>query len=322
MVPPLPATAASAFPWLDRPLVSRVRLRQLALVAALAERHSLRQAAAELAMTQPAATKLLRELESTLGAPLFLRHAWGMEPTDAGRALVHHARAMLSQLGEARDELAALAAGARVSLRVGATTGAVPGMLAPALQRMQAGRTKVKIYVLVNATEVLVDALRQSELDLAICTVSAEAMPDDLDSESLGVEPLSVVARVGHPLSRRRRIRPAALEQFPWLVNTPESPLRRDVEAMLAGAGIRLPPAPIETVSIVATLALLQQSDALTVMPRALALHYRRFHMLTELDVAIASPESRYELVTRSGRELSPAARAFVATLREAHPEA
>ena len=81
---------------------------------------------------------------------------------------------------------------------------------------------------------------------------------------------------------------------------------------MLANAGLRLPRSAVETVSIVATLALLQQSDAITIMPRALAQHYRAFGMVTELPVDVPSPASRYELVTRAGRELSPAARAFV----------
>ena len=56
----------------------------------------------------------------------------------------------------------------------------------------------------------------------------------------------------------------------------------------------------------------------MTVIPRALARHYTRFGMVSELPVKLVAPRSRYELVTRADRELSPAAAAFVSMLKEA----
>jgi DNA-binding transcriptional LysR family regulator len=301
----------------DRPLATRLKLRQLALVVALAERRSLRQAASDVAITQPAATKLLRDLESSLGLPLFTRHAWGMAPTLYGDALVRRARGLLTELADTRDELAALAAGASGSVRVGGVTGAVPGLLAPAIRRMRAERPRVKVFVLVNTTEVMTEALRQGTLDLAVCPVPVDAAADDLDIAVLADEPLRIVARRGHPLARRRALAPLSLADAAWLLQPPGSPLRRDVDTMLAAAGLHAPASVVETVSIVATLALLQESDAVTVMPQALARHYARFGMLVELPVALPAPASRYELVTRARRELSPSAQAFVAMLRE-----
>lgn len=298
-----------------RTLATRLKLRQLALVVALAQRRSLRQAASDVAITQPAATKLLRDLEDAIGLPLFTRHAWGMAPTPYGEALIRYASGVLTELGEARSELAALAAGAAGSLRVGGVTGAMPGLLAPAIRRMQKERPGVKLFVLVNTTEVLLAALRQGTLDIAVCPLPTDADLSGLDVMALGDEPLRIVARKRHPLARGKSIPPAKLAGATWVMQPPDSSLRRDAEAMLATAGLRLPATVTETVSIVATLALLQESDALTVMPQALARHYARFGMLTEVDVKLAAPSSRYELVTRARRELSPAALAFVAML-------
>ena len=64
-------------------------------------------------------------------------------------------------------------------------------------------------------------------------------------------------------------------------------------------------------------MALLQESDAVTVMPQALARHYARFGIVAELPIRVPTPTSRYELVTRARRELSPAALAFVVALKE-----
>ena len=54
---------------------------------------------------------MLAELEDALGVPLFDRAAWGMQPTPYGETMIRYARGMLTDLTEARDEIAALAAG-------------------------------------------------------------------------------------------------------------------------------------------------------------------------------------------------------------------
>jgi DNA-binding transcriptional LysR family regulator len=298
------------------PLATRLKLRQLALIVALAERHSLRRAASDVAITQPAATKLLRDLEDAVGVTLFTRHAWGMAPTPYGEALVRHARALLTGVGEASGELSALAAGATGLLRVGGVTGAVPGLLAPAIRRIQRERPGVKLFVLVNTAEVMMAALRDGTLDVAVCPLPGDANVSDFEVSALADEPLRIVARAGHALARRRSVPFTALADATWIMQTPDSPLRRDVDAMLGAAGLRPPAAIVETVSIVATIALLQESDAITVMPQALALHYARFGMVKELAVRVATPLSRYQLLTRAQRELSPAAKVFVAVLQ------
>jgi DNA-binding transcriptional LysR family regulator len=302
----------------ERPLASRIKLRQLALVVALADRRSLRQAASDIAITQPAATKLLRDLEDAVGLPLFIRHAWGMAPTAYGSTLVRHARGVLTGLHEARSELTSLAAGATGTLRAGGVTGAVPGLLVPAIRRMQAERPGVRMFVLVNTTEVMTAALREGTLDLAVCPLPSAMDVSDLAVTPLADEPLRIVARARHPLARRRTMGLRDLATLPWLLQPPGSPLRQDVDALLADAGMRAPAAIVETVSIVATLALLQASDAVTIMPRALADHYARFGMVTALTVRLRAPPSRYDLVMRASREPSPIALEFAKLLREA----
>jgi DNA-binding transcriptional LysR family regulator len=122
----------------------------------------LRQAAEHIAVTQPAATRMLKELEDALGVALFDRCAWGMQATPYGETMIRYARGVLTDLSEARDEIAALAAGAKGKLRIGSVTGAVPGLLAPALQKVRLGRPGLKVFVLVNASDVLAAALRKA----------------------------------------------------------------------------------------------------------------------------------------------------------------
>ena len=158
----------------DWHLRARLKARQLALLVAIADHRSLRRAAQEIAVTQPAATRMLADLEDALGVPLFDRFAWGMQSTPYGDTLIRYARGVLTDLSEARDEIAALASGAKGKLRVGSVTGAVPRLLAPALRAVREGRPGLKVFVLVNTSDVLVSALRQGTLDVAIGQLPAD----------------------------------------------------------------------------------------------------------------------------------------------------
>jgi DNA-binding transcriptional LysR family regulator len=287
----------------------------MALLVALDERRSLRQAAADIAVSQPAATKLLRDLEDALELPLFDRTPRGMAPTLYGEALIRYARGMLTDLAEARDELTALAAGAKGRLRIGSVTGAVPRLLIPAIEAVRRGRPGLALYLLVNSTDVQVAALRQGTLDLAIAPLPAHGEVADLDAAPLGDEPLCVVGRAAHPLRRRPRVTPAELARATWVVHPADSPLRQAIDAMFARAGLRLPGDAIETVSVVATLALLQASDAVSVLPVDLAEHYGQRRLIARLPVALPPAGTGYALITRKNRRLSPAAQAFAAAV-------
>ena len=301
----------------DWHLRSRLKARQLALLVAIAEHRSLRRAASDIAVTQPAATRMLADLEDALGVPLFDRAAWGMQPTPYGDTMVRYARGVLTDLAEARDEIAALAVGAKGRLRVGAETGAVPRLVTPALRDVREGRPGLRVFVLVNTSDVLVGALRQGTLDVAVGHLPARADAAEFDVVPLRTDPLRVVVRTGHALAGKGTVLPAALARASWILHPPDSGMRAESNAMLARAGVRPPSDLVETVSIVATLALLETSDAVSVLPQDLADHYAAQGLLATLPLRLPNGAGRMiELITRRGRQLSPAAQALVAALR------
>jgi DNA-binding transcriptional LysR family regulator len=156
-------------------------------------------------------------------------------------------------------------------LRVGSVTGAVPRLVAPALCAVREARPGLKVFVLVNSSDVLVSALRQGTLDVAIGQLPAEADASEFDVLPLRDEPLCLVARAGHPLARAKAVDAASLAGATWILHPPDSGMRADVNAILARARLKPPGDVVETVSIVATLALLQGSDAVAVLPVDLA---------------------------------------------------
>ncbi len=291
-------------------------MRQLALLVAIADHRSLRRAAQVIAVTQPAATRMLADLEDALGVSLFDRVAWGMQSTAYGDTLIRYARGVLTDLSEARDEIAALAAGARGRLRVGSVTGAVPRLVVPALCAVRETRPGLKVFVLVNSSDVLVSALRQGTLDVAIGQLPADVDASEFDVMPLRDEPLCLVARASHPLAGASAIDAASLAAATWILHPPDSGMRADVNAILARARLAPPGDVIETVSIVATLALLQGSDAVAVLPVDLAGHYAEHGLLVRLPLELPAGGGTTQLLTRAKRQLAPVAQEFVATLR------
>ena len=123
----------------DQFISSRFKTRQLQLLVHLDEHRSLLHAAYASHITQPAASKLLRELEETLGVELFVRHTRGVKPTWYGEILVRHARSALEELKHAFDEVSAMKSGlsgqAAIGTVITSATDLVPRAVATLKQR-------------------------------------------------------------------------------------------------------------------------------------------------------------------------------------------
>lgn len=95
---------------------------QIALLAHLDDKRCVLRAAEAVGMTQPAASKSLRDIENALQVQLFNRHARGIVPTSSGEILVRHARSILSEINLAQEELATLKSGLSGQASVGTIT--------------------------------------------------------------------------------------------------------------------------------------------------------------------------------------------------------
>jgi DNA-binding transcriptional LysR family regulator len=308
--PPEPTPPASLFRRL------RIKSRQVMLLAALDEHRNLRRAAAAIHTTQPAATALLQQLEQGLGVALFQRHARGMEPTAYGEVMIRYARSVLHDFEHAGDEMAALAAGAAGLVRIGSVMGAVPQLLARTLVRFKAAHPRVKLALQVDTSDLLLPALVRGDLDVVIGRLPDQFQAGDLAIEPLEGEAMAVVARPGHPLFGGPPPALAQLAGHTWVLHPLGSPMRRRIEQALQHAAISALPDILETSSILATTALLEASDMLSVVPLAVAHHYARHGMLAIVPVELPIALAKLAIVTRGEKAPSPALREFLAALR------
>ncbi len=296
----------------DMALLARLRTRQLLLLNALGEQRNLGRAALAMSMSQPAATKLLQQLESALGVSLFTRLARGMEPTPYGEVLVRYARRVLTDFGAVREEMVALRSGLRGALRVGCVPGAVTELLAPALIAYKGQHARVAVSIMVDTSDMMLAQLARGEVDLVLGRLTEGANADEYTCEPLLGELQVVVARANHPLLDRAGLALADLVEWSWILQPPGSPQRGRFEAALREAGLHKRLNITETASTIATTALLEISDMLAVMPASLAAHYARLGVLKALPLTLPIHVPPVYLITRSDRVLSPAAAQFI----------
>ncbi|NDZ14534.1 LysR family transcriptional regulator [Variovorax sp. WS11] len=289
---------------------------QWVLLALLDQHRNLGRAAAAMSISQPAATKLLQQLEETFAVPLFTRVARGMTPTPYGEALVRHARWVLTDFDAVCQEVEALRSGLSGALRIGSVPGAVPELLAPALVAYQKQHERVAVSVVVDTSDVMLRQLARGEVDLMLGRLTEDHSAEAFDCAPLLGEPQVVVVRKGHPLCRRKALALRDLVDWPWLLQPPGSPQRGRFEAALREAGIQQRLKVTETASPIAMTALLEHSDMAAVMPASQAAHYGRLGLLRVLPVELPIRVPPIYLITRRAHSLSPAAAAFIALLR------
>jgi len=222
---------------------------------------------------------------------------------------------VLAALDRAREEVAAACDGASGAVSVGSVRGASSALLAPAVAEVRRKKPQIRMNVLVDAAEILIPRLREARLDIVLGSVPGSLAGPDLAFEPLLEESLVVVARPGHPLTRKRSLRWKDAARCEWIVYPQESPLRSLFEEVLSASAPEAP-AAIETASVVATTMLLERTDMLAVMPRDVAQHYARRRIVTILKLHVPMRLAPIGIVRHADRQLSPAALQFVAEVR------
>jgi DNA-binding transcriptional LysR family regulator len=317
---PAPRTApksAAARILPDWYLRSRLKIRQILLLVALDEHRNMHRAATGVAMTQPAATRLLGDLERQLGLRLFERSARGITPNAYGESLIRHARMMLATLDHARDEINALAEGTTGKGVIGALLVSAPVLVPRAVARFKARHPNITVLVREGTPGTLLPALRGGEFDLVVGRLSGELPAEGLDFEPLYNEPMLAVVRARHPLAKRRTLKLAQLANAQWIVPTPESPFRRRLVAAFRQAGVEPPRRIVESLSMLVNRVLVQETDMIAVMPRDVAHQFAAPGIARILPVKLPPPSGPVGVITSSGRALTPAATDLVQALRD-----
>ena len=299
-------------------LRARLKTRQLLLLSALEQEGNIHAAARVLNMTQPAASKLLKDLEDMLEVPLFERLPRGMRPTWYGETMIRHARQALASLDRAHDELMALKAGRFGQVGVGAITSPGLALLPPAIASVKREQPSLRVVLEIETSPVLLGRLRQGQLDILLARVFAGEDHSDLRYEPITAEPICAVARPGHPLAAAPGLTLQGVTDASWIVPPAGSVLRHRFDLMFHEAGLKPPFDVIETAALLFITRMLQQSDMLCVMATEVARYYASHGILSILPLEMACDMDDFGLITRSDRMLSPGAQLLMKALKTA----
>ena len=295
---------------------ARLKTRQLLLLVALDEEGNIHRAAQVLNMTQPAASKLLKDLEDVLEVPLFERLPRGMRPTWYGETMIRHARVALSSLNQAHDELEAIKAGRYGQVSVGAITAPGLVLLPPAVALVKQSHPSLRIGVQIETSDVLLDRLAQGKLDMLVARLFAQHDKTDLRYETLTEEPVCAITRPGHPLLSVAHLGLRDVVNAGWIVSPSGSVLRHRFDLMFQEDGLEAPMNVIETSALLFMTKMLQQSDMIAVVATDVARYYAAHGIVSLLPIALPCQMDAFGIITRTDRLLSPAAKVMLKALK------
>ncbi len=283
-----------------------VKTRHMQLLAALAEDGSILHAAERLGMTQSAASRLLSSLENDIGVTLFERHARGVTPTPYGEILIRRALSALAEIRRATQEMDDFARGDRVPVSIGCLLSQSATYLPTCLLELAASAPDLLLSVETGTSRALIEGVMGAEYDFVIARVRDATLQPELLFEPLIAEPIWVIARKGHALTRRRKLTLADLVTHPWILPPLKSDLRIRFDAVCVQQGLPLPASLIETLSVPVMMGMLQMSDALVLLPGEFARPYCKTGLFSALSIDLGVRSDNVGILSRRHRPASP----------------
>jgi len=294
----------------------RLSVKQLRIVAAIEDHGSIREAAESLNITQPTATKALKEAERILGVMLFTRTNRGVLPTQYGTTLSRRARLVLAELRHAGEEIRDLSEGFGGRVVVGTLLAASARLLPEAIARLRRERPKVTVSVVEGTNDILIPALRLGDLDLVVGRLPEFRGREGMHQDVLYDEITCLVVRPGHPLLSSANITLADTLAWDFILPPPETTLRRQLEHAFHDAGLKVPPIVMESVSVLTNRRLTSETDCISVWPYQVVRQAVLDGRLMRLPITLPKAAGTVGVTTRAGATPSPVTVALIAELR------
>src|SRR5262245_26918802 len=181
----------------DDRILHRLKLRELRILLAVTQAGSMAKAATQLAISQPAVSRAIADMETALGVSLLNRSSQGVEPTPYGRALIKRGVTVFDELRQGVKEIEFIADPTAGEVRIGGTSAIGVGIVAAVIDRISRKYPRVRFHVVTATPPTLFRELRERNVDMII--VREPARDEDIDSEILYEDRTVVVAATNNP---------------------------------------------------------------------------------------------------------------------------
>ena len=215
--------------------VVRAKFRHMQVLVKLAELGSMRRAAEAINMTQPAISQQVSELEKLIGAPLFFRHAKGVEPTEVAHELLPVAHRVLSALQDGSEAVAHRMRANAGTVSISASPAAIGGLLLSTLGAFSEAHPNIQVQI-IEGTGLGSDEEMFGSADI-ICSREPRIIPEGWRFVPCLEDRLIVVCGAHHPLASKADVDEQDLGQYRWLMNRSGSIARHKFEKAFESYG-------------------------------------------------------------------------------------
>lgn len=293
-----------------------MKFHQFRTLVAMADTGSIRAAARQLGISPAAATKAVRELEAEQQIALVTRNANGIAFTEAGQALLVHARLVVHQMSRAQDELDARRGRGGGKLAIGVTPWLALSFLPDAVTLFRERMPEMQLEFYEGLLNIVMPRLRDGSLDFSLGKPSSASLHAEFTQTPIFATESAVVVRHDHPLAHVQSLHD--LQECEWLLNWDPASKEMIADDVFRRHGLPMPRKVHLAHSFIVAMGLIMNTDMVSIFPwplvetrfarenlRALTLH-------EEVDRTVVS------IVARRGVPLSPAAECFLDCLKHA----
>jgi DNA-binding transcriptional LysR family regulator len=298
--------------WVDR-VGRRLKLRDLHILLTVVQRRSMAKAAAELAISQPAVSKAIADMEHAFGLRLLERNRSGIEPTAYGRALVARGIVIFDELKQGVAELDFLADPTVGDLHIGSTESVAAGFLPAVIEQFSGEWPRVRLDIAQAViSKPHYRELRERSIDLLLGRVPTGLDESDLQADIVYDDPVVVVAGRHSKWARQRKLKLGDIAGERWIL-PPADTMPGTLAAELFRANdTEMPRAPVNTLSMHLCCRLVASTEFVTMLPSSILRFGNRDRCLKLLPIKLPAQRRPVAIVTLKNRTLSPVARLFV----------
>lgn len=282
-------------------------LTTLRLFVTVCETGNIARAGEKASIVGSAISKRLAQLEETVGTPVLMRKRHGVVPTEAGQALLEHARSMLASAARIERDMGAFAAGVRGQVRILASASALAESLADDVAAFlkHPKHRNIQVDLEERVSPEIVRGIREGVASLGVCWDAADI--GNLQSRPYRSDHLTMVVPQKHPLAARKKVRFADTLDYEHV----SLPVNSAVQVLIHRAAAQLG-RPIRQRVIVtnfeAALRVVRAGLAISLVPREVAEIYAQAYGLKIIPLAEPWAERRFIVLYRDADSLSAAA--------------
>jgi len=312
---------ARATPDWESRIGRRLRLRDLHILSTVVQWGSMAQAASHLAMSQPAVSEAITNLEAALGVRLLDRTTHGVEPTLYASALLKRGLVVFDELRQGIKEIEFLADPTGGEVRIGCIESLTAGFMPEVIDQFSRKYPRVLVHVVNTSTATQeFRELRERTVDVLVGRLHKPLADDEIDMEVLFQDDYFVVASSRSPWARRRKIALADLLDEPWILFPPNNafaPFMLIAQAFSA-QGLELPRAAVTSFSAAIRMHLVAGGRFLTILRGSMLRPNAERFGLKALPIALAALSLPVAIFKLKHRTVSPVVEKFVEHLRAA----